>query len=70
MTTKDEALKNVYVVYQVSYSSFTYYGMNYPKPVAVCLTLKQANKIKREKDKFSRDYYYAVRKLQIRKSDD
>jgi len=69
MATKDEALKNVYVVYQVPYSSFTYYGMN-PKPVAVCLTLKQANKIKREKDKFSRDYYYAVRKLQIRKSDE
>ena len=63
-----QPLSMVYVVYQVPYSSLLYNGLN-PKPVAACKTLKQANKIKREKDKLARDYYYAVKKLQVGGSD-
>ena len=68
MNKQIEVLDMVYVVYQVPYSSFLYNGLN-PKPVAACKTLKQANKIKREKDKLARDYYYAVKKLQVGGSD-
>jgi hypothetical protein len=64
MNKQIESLDIVYVVYQVPYSSFLYNGLN-PKPVAACETLKQANRIKREKDKLARDYYYAVKKLNI-----